>query len=351
MISTSDLVALATAAVIALGAMVLGFGLRALVLRRLLSWAARTTSRFDDAMVESLRRPIPWWTLLVGVQLALWFVELPARAADVARDVLLPLLIVSLTVWLADLGGRLLVAASLSGNLRLPATGLALSIVRVGILALGAIMLLDTLGVSVAPVLAALGIGGLAVALGLQETLANLFAGIQVTLARNIRVGDFIRLESGEEGHVEDVGWRTTRLRLLPNNIVLIPNSRLAQSIVTNYALPSQDLAVLVKIGVHYGSDLARVEQVTSEVGREVMHEVQGGVPDFEPFIRYSQFADSSINFNVILRVQQFTDQFLVRHEFIKRVHARYQAENIVIPYPIRALNLDQEGVRLPTAS
>jgi small-conductance mechanosensitive channel len=125
---------------------------------------------------------------------------------------------------------------------------------------------------------------------------------------------------------------------------VLIPNAKLTQANITNYYLPDKDLAVLVNLGVHYNSDLKKVEQVTCEVGKEVMREVTGGVPEFDPFIRYNSFGDSSIHFTVILRAKEYVDQYLIKHEFIKRLHQRYAKEGIVIPYPIRAVNYSQEG-------
>jgi small-conductance mechanosensitive channel len=123
----------------------------------------------------------------------------------------------------------------------------------------------------------------------------------------------------------------------------LVPNEKLTKAIITNYYLPDKELAVLVEAGVHYNSDLSKVEKVTCEVAREVMNEVAGGVPHFEPFIRYHTFADFSINFTVILRAKEFVDQYLIKHEFIKRLHERYNKEGIIIPYPIRAINYEQE--------
>ena len=102
-------------------------------------------------------------------------------------------------------------------------------------------------------------------------------------------------------------------------------------------------MAVLINVGVHYNSDLKKVEKVTCEVAKEVMKEVLGGVPGFDPFIRYHTFGDFSINFTVILRAKEFVDQYLVKHEFVKRLHERYAKEGINIPYPIRAINYDQE--------
>jgi small-conductance mechanosensitive channel len=176
------------------------------------------------------------------------------------------------------------------------------------------------------------------VALALQEPLANFFAGLFITLAGQIRVGDYLKLDSGQEGYVTDFSWRSTRLRMLSNNLVIVPNAKLAQAIVINHHLPSQDLAVLVEVGVAYASDLHHVERIVAEVGREIMAAVAGGVTTFEPFIRYHTFADSSINFTVILRAREFVDQYLIKHEFVKRLHTRFNQEGIVIPFPIRTL-------------
>ncbi|MDD4894133.1 MAG: mechanosensitive ion channel family protein, partial [Candidatus Omnitrophica bacterium] len=197
--------------------------------------------------------------------------------------------------------------------------------------------------ISITPILATLGVGGLAVALGLQDTLSNLFAGFHIIASRQIKIGDYVKLDSGEEGYITDITWRTTKIRMLPNNVVLVPNEKLTKAIVTNYYLPDKEMAVLVNLGVHYKSNLKMVEKITCEVGKQIMQEVSGGVPEFEPFVRYGAFGDFSINLTVILRAREFTDQYLIKHEFIKRLHERYAQEGIIIPYPIRAINYEQE--------
>ena len=220
------------------------------------------------------------------------------------------------------------------------------TLVRVVVLAVGTLVLLSTLGISVAPLLTTMGLGGLAVAFGLRETLANLFSGMNFTLGGNINVGDFVKLgpgPEGQEGYIEDIQWRVTRVRTLFDTIVVIPNSQLADSIVTNYHQPSPDALVLVPVAVHAASDLDHVEQVACRVGRRDLETIPGGVPGFEPSVRYKSFGDSSIDFWVILRVRAYPDLLLVRHEFIKAVVRAFASEEIVIPFPVRALNLAQE--------
>jgi small-conductance mechanosensitive channel len=222
------------------------------------------------------------------------------------------------------------------------ASSIFVTLTWVGVVAVGMMVLLQTFGVSITPLLTALGVAGLAVALALQDTLSNLFAGIHILASKKVQIGDFIELDTGQRGYIVDITWRNTAIRQLPNNMLLVPNSRLATAVLVNYYRPAVELAVLVEVGVSYDSDLGHVERVTAAVGKEVMQGVSGGVPDNDPFIRYHTFNQSSIDFTVILRAREFTDQYLVKHEFIKRLHARYREEGIQIPFPIRTVVFDQ---------
>ena len=304
------------------------------VCRRLSVWAAKTPWKWDEALIDSLRRGFPVWSVLLGIHVALGFWPLPAPLALAMARSIFVLVCLSVTFVSADFVGRLFVVYSSRIQGALPLTTLTHNITRIIIVILGLLTILNGLGISITPLLTALGVGGLAVALALQDTLSNLFAGFYLTVSRHVQVGDYVKLESGEEGYVDDIGWRATKLRMLPNNMVIVPNNKLGQAIITNYYLPNRELAVLVEVGAEYGSDLERVERVASEVGREVMRTVQGGVPEFEPLIRYHTFGDFSVKFTVILRAKEFVDQYRITHEFIKRLHARYQKEGLVIPFP-----------------
>jgi small-conductance mechanosensitive channel len=216
------------------------------------------------------------------------------------------------------------------------------NLTRVVILAMGCLVVLQTLGISIAPLLTALGVGGLAVALALQDTLANLFAGVHILASKTVQPGDYIRLSSGEEGYVVDINWRNTVVRQLSNNLVIIPNAQLAGTNMTNFNRPEQQLSIMVQVGVGYDSDLDHVERVTTEVVENVMTDITGAVPDHEPAVRFHTFGDSRINFTVILGVGEFSDQYRIKHEFIKQLHQRYQKEGITIPAPTRTLTVQQ---------
>ncbi len=203
-------------------------------------------------------------------------------------------------------------------------------------LAMGALIVLDQLGISIAPLVAGLGIGGLAVALALQGTLTNLFAGLSATTDGSIRVGDYVELEGGMVGAIDNIGWRTTRVRLLSNNIVFVPNSRLADSIMTNFNYPYEEMSVYMLIGVSYFSDLAHVERVTVEAARQVLRDTPGAVRDYEPSVWYENFGDSNINFWVVMRAEGYLESWTVKHAFVKAVFARYEEEGIEISFPAR---------------
>lgn len=305
------------------------------------SWLPRLVrgARLDDGVIVALRGPIVLWSLMLGVYVATSVSMLPGAARETARSVLMVLLIVSVA-WSAGKAAAVVIRHRTRGLGILPSVNLIGTLTQIFLLALGILVALQSLGVSVAPLLTALGVGGLAVGLALQDTLANLFAGIHIVVSRQVSPGDFVRLESGEEGYVQDVTWRYTTIRQLSNNVTIVPNVKLASAITTNFYRPETELAVAVPVGVSYASDLAQVEAVTIAVGKEVMAQVQGGVPTFEPFIRYGAFGDSSITLTVILRGREFVDQYLIRHEFIKRLHRRYQAEGIEIPFPHRTVHL-----------
>ncbi|HUV05620.1 MAG TPA: mechanosensitive ion channel family protein [Armatimonadota bacterium] len=209
---------------------------------------------------------------------------------------------------------------------------------NIAVWALVVVLVLGQLGYKVSALLATLGVGGLAVALALQDTLANIFAGFYVMADKSVKVGDYVKLDSGDEGFVEEVGWRNTRIRLWANNMVLIPNSKLIQSVVTNYNMPHQELSVYVSCGVSYNSDLDHVERVTIETANQILQEVPGAVSDYQAAVRFKEFGDSNINFVVVLRAKDIASQYLIHHEFIKALHRRYREEGIEISYPVRVI-------------
>ncbi len=320
-----------------------GYALRGYLLARISRRARTSDFRMVDAVLSAVRTPFLLLCIMLGIYAALEFSNLPNALVAKADKGLSILAVFACAMVAANiLTGFTRIHAERIDSV-LPVTSLTENVIRIVVYGVAGLIVLNGLGISIAPILATLGVGGLAVALALKDTLSNFFAGFHIIATKQIRVGDYLKLSSQEEGYVNDISWRTTEIRTLAGNLVLVPNAKLTELIVTNYGLPEKDMAVLVDLGVHYNSDLARVERVTCEVAAEVMREVSGGVPAFTPSIRYHTFGESGINLTVVMRGATFVDQFLIKHEFIKRLHDRFAREGIVIPYPIRALNYDQE--------
>jgi len=310
--------------------------------------ASRTSSKLDDILLTALNFPLVLLIFVSGIYVIERISPITANN-EITQYVLVAFkatTIAAIILFLDKLTNNLINNYSGKVDILKSSGGVVRGFVRIIVITLGVLILMDSFGVSITPILASLGIGSLAVALALQPTLENLFAGIQIVADKPIKVGQFVKLDSGEEGYIHKIGWRSTWIRMLPNNVVVIPNKVLISSKILNYYYPETEMAVLVQVGVHYESDLEHVEKVTCEVGKEIMKKVKGGVPEFDPFIRYHTFNDFSIDFTVILRAKEFVDNYLIKHEFIKRLHERYAKEGINIPYPIRAINYAQEKAK-----
>ena len=328
---------------IAFGIFAAGFAIRKLLFMRLAAWSKTTKTQIDDIIIASIKGPVIVWFLMIGIYAGLEYSRLPERAVYICGKILLVLGIFSITLVLSNIATRIIKTYSGKAESGLPVTSLTQNISRIVIFCIGILIILNSLGVSITPILATLGVGGLAVALALQDTLSNLFSGFHIIAAKQLKLGDYIKLDTGEEGYVIDINWRITKIRMLSGNSILVPNEKLTKANVTNFCQPDKELFISIDVGVDYKSDLRKVERITNEVAGDVMKQVKGGVPGFEPFIRYSGFGDSSVNFTVTLRVREFADQFLVKHEFVIRLHERYGREGIVIPYPVRTVYVSNE--------
>lgn len=322
----------------------------AIVARKLLSFFAAKLDRSDSGIVDDLlramRMPAVVLILLAGIYAAMTRLAPLDRVIHRYSGVFEVAAVLAILIGLTNAVN--IVTAWYSGRLADDTyqshTGIVKKLAVLAVWMIGCIQILSILGVKVTTVLASLGIAGLAVGLALQDTMANLFAGFCLVADRSIRAGDYIKLESGEEGFVETVGWRNTRIRLWANNVVLVPNSKLTQSIIRNMALPNNALSVYTWCGVSYDSDLERVEAVSLDVARQVLRAVEGSDLSYDPVLRYKKFGDSNIEFLVIFRAVDVGAQYRLQHEFIKALHKRFKIESIDISFPIRKLVWDSKS-------
>jgi len=335
--------------ILLLAGLVIGWIGRSIVFRQLRKLAARTATRVDDVVLEATRGYwLPVSVFLAAVP-AVEFSPLPEEHEIVLGRVAMSGLLILLTFAASRLAGAWFQAARETDEPPTPGSPVTATqpsligkTLRIAIMVAGTLLVLDNAGVEIKTLLTALGIGSLAIGLALQPTLSNFFAGLHLSMSKPIRVGDFVELEDGTQGHVVDIGWRVTKIQQLSNNLAVVPNAKISDMRLLNYSLPDLPQSVLVAVGVAYGSDLRKVEEITVEVARSVQQDLEIAEPEHEPFVRFHTFGDSSINFNVILRAKLYTDRWPLVHEFVKRLKARYDAEGIEIPFPQRVVHLDR---------
>ncbi len=322
----------------------IGIIFRKIVLRNLKKRiSVKTKWKVTEIIISSICNMSILWFGIAGLYGSILTTQINPTISIVIQKVLLVIVIFSVTIVLARISAGFinLYTKKVEGILPSPSIFINLTIILIFII--GILIIIKSLGITITPMLTALGVGGLAVAMALRDTLSNLFAGIHIIATKQVKPGDYIKIDTGEKGYVTDITWRNTTIRAIQNNMVIIPNSKLASTKLINYYQPQKEMAVLVQVGVSYDSDLKIVEKVTIEVAKEVMKEIPGGVTEFEPFIRYHTFSDFSINFTVILRAKEFFDKYIIKHELVKRLHKRYQEEGIVIPFPIRTVHIQKE--------
>jgi len=297
----------------------------------------RTQRLYDRILSSILGTPLILFILVLGLKLFLDAIPpVPAKWDKYTDAVILILIALAVYLFIDKLMIEVLRRYGKKLEMITSSEGMVKAIFRSTILIFIFLIILNSLKITITPFIASLGIGTAVMGLALQDTLSNFFSWLYIISNRPIRTGDYVSLEAGKEGYVDQIGWRNVRIRELSNNTLIVPNNKLMSSLVTNFYLPESELAVLVNVGVGYRSDLEKVEKVTIEVAKEVLQETEGAVKEFQPFIRYNTFGESSINFTVILRAKEYANQYLIIHEFIKRLHRRYQLEGIEITFPAR---------------
>ena len=304
-------------------------------------YIARHTDLAPDSalgvLLHAVRGLPRLWCFAIGVYWTIHTVGLIEPVERLLAYILFTILVFSITRVIVRTLERIIALRTAEARSAAAATSLLTNLVAITIYAAGAIIILGYYGISIAPLITALGVGGMAVALGLQESLANLFAGLHLILSKQVRVGDYIRLDSDNEGRVTDITWRYTTILTSANNTVVVPNAKLSSAILTNYDMPEPQIAVIIPVGVSYDSDLEKVETVTVAVAADVMERLEGSMVK-TPAVFFHTFGDSSIDFNVVLYARRFTDRTQLKHEFIKALTQRYREEGIDIPFPVRTI-------------
>jgi len=330
-------------AIIAVATIVVGIVLRRLLYVFLHRSARRSQSdnlkNFETILEESLRVPYYIWVIVLGIVFGLHYSSITIPEKETIENIVTALLLASLTIVIANVFAKFVhhYSRKKSGNNEM--TSLSKSATYMVVYIFGAIFILNNAGVSITPLLTALGIGGLAVALAAQDTLTNLFAGFYISLSGQIRAGHYIKLNTGEEGYISDVTWRSTIIRNLSNNAIIIPNAKLAQANVTNYSLPDNRMSSGISVSVPYDCDLDKVEKILIEETTEAAKGLPGLIVEPKPNVTLIPgFSPASLDLSLNYAVAGFADQFNVQDVLRRRILARFRTENIALAYPLQTI-------------
>jgi len=323
---------------IIIGAVFFGWVFKRFIHGYLQKLAKRTAFKTDDLLLEAIERQIIIWLGLAAVYYITKTTEyLLPYSANIIRIIVLTF-ILSITIAISKFLVGLIDVWSAKQARAIPSTKIFVNLIRAIVVTIGVLVALDYIGVSITPMLTALGVGGLAISLALKDTLSDVFAGLHILLSKKVVPGDFIELESGQKGDITNITWRNSTIIERTNNVFIVPNSVLSTGIIKNYDTLDRTFTAKFMLGVGYESDLSLVEKVTVEVAKEVVTGIDEHVKDFTPFVRFYEFGDSSINIKVFFKVYRYGDQWYLFHKFIKELVIRYRKEGINIPFPIRTV-------------
>jgi small-conductance mechanosensitive channel len=323
---------------ILIGSFLLGLLFEKQIIKRLKKLTQTTSWKFDSILLDSVQGISLLWFVLGGIYLSLPILPVNNTVILIIKKALTAIFLMSFTIVISRLLVKLLRIYTTRDDGISPLTTLFEFLINVLIYSLGILIILQTIGVEITPLLTAFGVGGVSIGLALQSTLSNLMSGINIITSKKVKPGDYIELKTGEAGYVTDVELKYTVIQEITNNFLVIPNSKILSSSFRNYSLPDKEMLVPIEVGISYDSDLEKVEAITLQVAKETMQNIPGGVPNYEPFIRYHKFDYFSINFTLYLKIkeQEYFEHLKMKHEFIKKLHRRYQEEEIEIPFPVQ---------------
>lgn len=310
----------------------------------LLRLTSRTKFELDEKILRGIHKPVFRTIVLIGALLAVEYLNPPARLSFYLSAGLKSLILIIWSVAIfrfasaafTDVAHRITDVTGLGKEL-IP---LFENLAKVFILVAALMIFLSLWNVDITPLLAGAGIAGLAVAFAAKDTIANFFGGISVFMDRPYKVGDYIILDSGERGEVVAIGVRSTRIKTRDDILISIPNSIIANTKIINESAPIPRFRLRAPIGVAYGSDIEKVEQVLLEIAKENERVLK----DPEPRVRFRSFGDSSLNFELLCWVEEPMLKGMVLHEINKAIYKRFREEGITIPFPQRDVHVYNKG-------
>lgn len=314
---------------IVLGVLALALVVRAWLLNRLAAAGKAHPETLAAAAREDLSTPSLLWCLVIAADALLGTAEFSPRLERLGHNLVVSFLILSLTMVVSSVTMRGLQIYGERHTVPFAVAGLSRTLTRALVFGIGLSILLAFLGISITPIWTALGVGGLAVALALQDTLANLFAGVHILIERPIAVGDFVRLSAEEEGTVSDIGWRTTRLLTGANSTVVVPNKTVTSGNLLNYSMPSAEVGVSVPVLMGLDADVGKAEKIALAAAAET----EGVLTDPAPILLADPgMTATHLQYKLAFRVPQQTQGGVLKTRVVNRILAEFRKEGIPLP-------------------
>lgn len=302
----------------------------------ILKLTIRTKTDLDDLIIKKSNKPFTWIILLIGIKISIDKIPLLVKSLkwiNISINTLISIIILFLLYEIFDLSftrvmkkiAKKTKAKHNEGFLQLTKSSIQVLLVITGI-----IYILKIWGVAIGPLLTGLGIGGVAVAFALQSSLGNIFGGISIILDKSVNVGDLVNLSDNTMGIIEKIGIRSTKVKTFDNEIVIVPNSKLADSNIKNIAQPEPKSRVVIPFGVAYGTDIEKVKRI---VLKEIKS-VKGFTPEPAPSVKFLEMGSSSLNFKAFFFVESYKERFAAIDEANTKIYNTLNKNNIEIPFP-----------------
>lgn len=300
--------------------------------------AGKTKTRVDDIIIKAVHPALVFTLFFAGIAVALeWYGStLPRQFVTWAGGATLGVIVFLVALSAARLASAVLHHRARQEPRWTPAATLGSRLLGAIIWVLALLTVLRHYGFEITPLLTSLGLAGLAIALALQDTLANFFAGVWIQTGRSLWPGHYVKIEEKNlEGFIVEVGWRTTKIRSLPGNIILIPNQVLAQSTVTDFWLPEPKMGASLTVVTAFETDPDRVAPMILEEIRAATSEVDYILKDPEPFCRLNRRVDNGWEFWMSFWVPYYYNQWNAQGYVLNKIRKRFLKEGIRMPLPI----------------
>ncbi|MFH1054031.1 MAG: mechanosensitive ion channel domain-containing protein [Candidatus Woesearchaeota archaeon] len=304
--------------------------------------ASRTKTDLDDQIVKVINRPLSFILLMVGIWLAVLSFGFAEKVETGLVNVIVTLVMISIAFIISGVLNVIInnwgehFASKTKSTFDDALLPIFHRFVKIVVYILALLYILDFWGVEIAPLLASLGIAGLAIAFALQKVLGNIFGGISMILDKSLKVGDTIKINDGQlTGKVLDVGLRSTKIMTFDNEVVVVPNGTLADSQIQNLVLPDPSARVTVDFGVEYGSDPDKVKVVALKS----LKGIEGLIKDDpEPFVKFINMGDFALNFRLFFYVESYTQRFAAKDVATTNIYNNLKKAKIGIPFPTRTI-------------